>query len=291
MVSLLKTSPRFHALGGYIFNVNATNFHDQLRLLKAIFLRAANFLSPKRLEEYLERSIVVRHRYGPYFLIRPNTPDLYHIAIEESYELKKWFLPLAKGVVVDVGAYIGKYTVFACGSAERVVAIEPLPLNFLSLQANVELNNYKKQVVLVNSAIGKVKGKARMYIPLLGIHQLGLEAAYIAHDVRKEECKQSLIVPMNTLDGIIEDLGIQRVDFMKIDIEGHVMNSLPGMLNTLKKTRWLFVELLGGDISACKQLKALGFSLKARHGKNFLFKNVVDRVENNNWRFNCRVYQ
>ena len=80
---------------------------------------------------------------------------MFHVALEEDYELKTWFLPLAKGIVVDIGAYIGKYTVFACKKkeVERVIAIELLPPNFLSLMANVKLNSCYDKVVLVNSAV------------------------------------------------------------------------------------------------------------------------------------------
>jgi len=35
--------------------------------------------------------------------------DLYAITLEEVFVLENWFKPLAKGVVVDVGTYIGKY--------------------------------------------------------------------------------------------------------------------------------------------------------------------------------------
>jgi hypothetical protein len=60
---------------------------------------------------------------------------------------------------------------------------------------------------------------------------------------------------------------------LKIDIEGYVLKSLLGMLNTLKRTSWLLIELWEQDMPAVKELKGLGFRLKARHGANFLFKN------------------
>jgi len=48
------------------------------------------------------------------FYIRPRTSDLYAVCCEEVYELENWFKPFVKGIVVDVDAYIGTYTVRAC---------------------------------------------------------------------------------------------------------------------------------------------------------------------------------
>ncbi len=95
----------------YVLNVNTVNVVDEVRLLRAIFSRIINFRSPRRLEEYLGRNIIVRHRYGPYFLVRANTSDLYHVALEEDYELKTWFLPLAKGIVDAIVIFFSKYVI------------------------------------------------------------------------------------------------------------------------------------------------------------------------------------
>jgi len=77
------------------------------------------------------------------FYIRPRTSDLYAVCCEEVYELENWFKPFVKGIVVDVGAYIGTYTVRAMYSADLVIAIEPLPYNFRILQTNIRRSLYK----------------------------------------------------------------------------------------------------------------------------------------------------
>jgi hypothetical protein len=71
--------------------------------------------------------MIVKTWDGFLFMVRAGTPDLYTVAVAERYELEKWFKPLAKGVVVDVGSYIGTYTVRALKTAaDLVVAVEPL---------------------------------------------------------------------------------------------------------------------------------------------------------------------
>jgi len=83
----------------------------------------------------------------------------------------------------------------------------------------------------------------------------------------------SYTVEANTLDNMLDDLGIESINLLKIDIEGQVLECLPGMMATLKRTRWLFIELLGRDILCVGTLRKIGFRIKARHGINFLFKN------------------
>jgi hypothetical protein len=106
-----------------------------------------------------------------------------------------------------------------------------------------------------------------MCIPIGGVSQLGLETAHI--EKQSTKCKLKHVVATNTLDDITE--GLERIDFLKIDIEGHVMEALPGMMNALSKTKYLFVELLGRDVKAVSAFMQLGFRLKDRHGNNFLF--------------------
>jgi hypothetical protein len=47
---------------------------------------------------------------------------------------------------------------------------------------------------------------------------------------------------------MLDELGIERIDLMKIDIEGYVSKAFPGMIESLKKTKWLIVELWKRDL-------------------------------------------
>jgi FkbM family methyltransferase len=215
--------------------------------------------------------VIVKTWDGFYFIARSGTSDLYILTISEKFELENWFKPLAKGVVVDVGAYIGTYTVRAMKKADLVVAIEPLPLNFKVLQVNVELNSGVGggDVILINKAVAKERKETQIYVPVE--NNIGTAIATLATVPKGRYL--SYMVSADTLDNLLDELGVERVDLLKIDIEGYVLESISGMMETLKKTRWLFIELLGRDISVIRILKNLNFSLRARHGYNFLFKN------------------
>lgn len=175
------------------------------------------------------------------------------------------FKPLAKGVVVDVGAYIGTYSIRAMYSADLVVAIEPLPLNFKALYVNLYLNKHRRnaKVILINKAIAEERRRAKIFLPLIA-KEVGVSVASLRYDsfIRKPNYI-SYEVEADTLDNIMHELNIKEIDYLKIDIEGYVMKAFPGMLDTLKRTRWLQIELLDEDKSALYLLKRIGFRLRA----------------------------
>jgi hypothetical protein len=123
-------------LFSYYFNVHYLTFHEYCHLLDASLAWLANYLQGKRkpFESYLKSNILVKTWDDFLFIARPGTTDLYTIAVDEKFEIEKWFKPLAKGTVVDVGAYIGTYTVRGMRTADLVIAIEPLLPNFKALK-------------------------------------------------------------------------------------------------------------------------------------------------------------
>ncbi len=256
----------------YHFNVRPITLRDQKCLVDASLAWLSDLLRGLRkpLESHLRCNMIVKTWDGFLFIVRARTPDLYTVAVAERYELENWFKPLAKGVVVDVGAYIGTYTVRALKTADLVIAVEPLPLNFKALKVNVGLNDHARRgdVILVEKAVAEAKGKTRIFIPLM--ETIGTSVATL----RYIEGAPSLTIEADTLDNILlQELGVSKVDLLKIDVEGYVFKSLPGMVESLRRTRWLFIELMGSDLQSVTVLRRLGFKLQSKHGPNFLFKN------------------
>ena len=253
----------------YTLNIKMHNINDYFELYKAMLLRLSKKTSKGPLECYLSRNKIVKTWDGFSFFVRAKSPDLYAVAIAEKYELEKWFKPLAKGVVVDVGAYIGTYTVRACKSADLVIGIEPHPFNFAVLTINVKLNNCNN-AVLVNKAVGALEGLQPLFVPIKKPY-ISFSTASLKQGSEKH---LKIKVKVSPLDSILSELGVNQVNLLKVDIEGYVIESLSGMLDTLKKTRNLFIELLNNELTAYKTLKALGFKLVGRHGRNYLFRKL-----------------
>jgi FkbM family methyltransferase len=258
----------------YTFHIQPLSLNGYYELLQSFIMWISDGLRGSRsnFECYLRKDFIVRTWDGFLFYVRPRTSDLYAICCEEVYELENWFKPHAEGVVVDVGAYIGTYTVRAMHTADLVIAIEPLSINYKALQINVELNVHKRRakVITINKAVAETKRKTRIFLPI--------ESKCIGTEIARLEStsKHNFIefdVEIDTLDNMLNKLGIKRIDLMKIDIEGYVSKAFPGMIESLKKTKWLIVELWKQDLLVIHALKQLGFRLVDKHGANFLFEN------------------
>ncbi|MDT7889015.1 MAG: FkbM family methyltransferase [Desulfurococcales archaeon] len=150
-------------------------------------------------------------------------------------------------MVIDVRAYMEKYTVFACvkEDIERIVAIEPAPWNSHVLRANVRLNQCESKVDVFDEAIALVRGELTLYIPYDG-ERLSLGGA--TSKPKRGDIYREIYVRAEPLDDIVQRLGIERIDFLKIDIEGYVSEALPGIIETMKRTRFLMIELWRRDL-------------------------------------------
>jgi len=134
---------------------------------------------------------------------------------DEIYE--RHGCPQPEDVVIDVGAYVGMFTVQASdkvGPRGRVVAIEPAPENFKHLQGNTGgLGN----VVRVQKAAYNYTGEGK----------LSISRASPCHTLVYDH-KDGIQVEVITLDRLAQDLGLLKVDFIKIDAEGSELGILEG---------------------------------------------------------------
>ena len=166
----------------------------------------------------------------------------------ESVSISLWKQLLRPdAVIMDVGANQGLYALISkclCPRA-RVVAFEPLPSAFKALQANVALNDFEIECLPV--AVDEVDGEAEFYSP---VDQLATEGSLIAavSDQARLETKR---VTTATLASIIDSHHIQRLDLMKIDVEGTEARVLRGVGRYLRQCRpAILVEVLRNDIGA-----------------------------------------
>jgi len=136
--------------------------------------------------------------------------------------------------VLDVGAWVGGFAVPAAFVAERVIAVESRPLNLLYLRRNVAgLGN----VEVVEEALWRRKGRVRFFLgPSSLEHSLIVgKGAHLA------EGKSWVWVKTETLDDLVSRLGLQRVDFLKMDVEGAEVEILRKGRKTLERTRKIAV--------------------------------------------------
>ncbi len=135
-------------------------------------------------------------------------------------------------VLLDIGANFGFYTMVLCRNLGIVKAhaFEPVRRNQYQLLANCYLNELWDTVVLHPVALGSEKAEADIFIDpaSTGISRMNLETARRGTDVFSEKER----IRVEVLDEYLA-LSKQRL-FIKIDVEGHEMATLAGMVNTLK---------------------------------------------------------
>src|SRR4029077_8868330 len=135
----------------------------------------------------------------------------------ENYEPELAYLEklLSPGMTfIDVGANFGVYTVVASklvGEAGRVIAFEPTAQSFDVLRKNVGLNDFKN-VLTFRAAVSDKPGTGWIYYGTDPVqNSLGKNPYWEAGG---EE------VVMESLDHVLQQAGVDRVDVIKIDAEG-----------------------------------------------------------------------
>ena len=135
-------------------------------------------------------------------------------------------------IVVDVGANIGLHTLNMAkivGNTGQVFAFEPDPSNFEILEKNVKINNYQN-IILEQKAVGDKHGRTTLYqSDNPGNHRLF---------PLTKQAKGQIQVELTSLDKYFTDSNLaNKINFIKIDVEGFEFSVLKGMKNILKNNK------------------------------------------------------
>lgn len=117
-------------------------------------------------------------------------------------------------VVVDVGANIGIFTLFAAlRTSGAIHAFEPFPGNAEYLERNLRQNGFGR-VVVHRAAVNDVAGSARLYLSEIG-------GGHLLFDHNNQGSLDDWVdVTAITLEQILEEERLERIDFLKLDCEG-----------------------------------------------------------------------
>ncbi|HEY8739381.1 MAG TPA: FkbM family methyltransferase [Candidatus Dormibacteraeota bacterium] len=138
--------------------------------------------------------------------------------------------------VVDAGANVGEYTLLAAqgaGPTGRVLAVEPNPLAAERLRRNLNLNRLDT-VTVAACAVGRVAGAAT-----LSYHPEDLRTGRILELVGgpEEAGMRQQEVPMRPLADLVSELGWDRIDAIKVDVEGAEADALQGAADLIEASR------------------------------------------------------
>lgn len=158
------------------------------------------------------------------------------------------FIP-ENAIVLDVGANKGEWTLQilkALGNTKcHIFQFEPSP-HCQKILRSLHL----PQTTLIEAAVGAEPGMAVLYSPFPGSPISSLHPrrdSYFNHNNFQEEKVQVV-----TIDQIVNQFKIDKVDLIKLDVEGHELDVLRGAYNSLKNKRIkaLTFEFGSGNINS-----------------------------------------
>lgn len=201
--------------------------------------------------------IVAREYYGQlYWSLKPGAPLAYHLPsggtllLDHKHAFTGCFWPdveryepdvrsflqyaLRPGdTFIDCGANVGYFSVQAgalVGSHGQVIAIEANPRTFKLLERNLLANHFGTPV---HCALTSQTGEVELFMP----GDWDVYSSLRADGLVEGHADQSFKVAARTLDEVVSDLALKKVDLVKVDIEGgelDVLRSAPKLLSTLR---------------------------------------------------------
>lgn len=171
-------------------------------------------------------------------------------------------------VACDIGAYQGYFTLLLAklvGAGGRVYAFEPMPGNYYSLERTLRINNLNN-VQAIPLAVAQESDAV-----LFQCSDEATPTGKIVHagngSANSTTGKKEITIRAVSLDDYAQEAGIQRIDLIKMDIEGEELNAFKGMQRVLSRMRPITVcevhgKPIGRDPGAVLQfLLDLGYTL------------------------------
>lgn len=175
-------------------------------------------------------------------------PDAFDPIAQELRE-RRWQVPAAArlifdlarpgSTVLDLGAHLGTCALLAAARGARVIAVEASPVNAACLEDSARDNEL--DVTVVRSAVGRERGTLRF-----------VQRGPFGH-VADANDTDTIDVTSMTVPDVLAATGTDRVDLVKIDVEGHELDVFLGM-----------ADLLGADDAPALVFEGNGHQLAAR---------------------------
>ncbi len=196
---------------------------------------------------------------------------------------------------VDIGANVGGYSFWVLSLIDgsgRVVAVEPNPDLARQLRYNVRTNAAQERMQVVEAAVGAARGVGALALRARNSGEgrlveamespesaeyAGSEDAVAAGSVFRPTVPVSVV----TLADIVTDAGLDRIDCLKVDVEGREADVIQPFLRNAPRALWpghIIVELKAGSCDGWRSaeletwLTARGYRLELRTKLNGFFR-------------------
>ncbi len=172
-------------------------------------------------------------KLGRFWVPKPGEWVIPHLELEQTeekvYDVREAHVQ-AGDIVLDCGAHIGFFTRVALRAGARlVIAVEPDIANIAAFKRNFAQELRSGTVRLVPKGVWS--GTARLTLQLSTKSNDSHSLYFNKETGAKEQ------IDVTSVDAIVRDLHLERIDFIKMDIEGAETHALQGALTTLKRWR------------------------------------------------------
>jgi FkbM family methyltransferase len=244
-----------------------TNIGHKFPFLITAYFWLSNF--GKKKDVLLEVNLLE----GSRLLVATNSLVGAELSLKGTFEQKETdiFLSLLKegDTFVDIGANIGYYTVIGAklvGNVGRVIAIEPDSYNLPILAQNIKLN-VLDNVEVIPIAVGNQEGTV----------SLSKESDHAQSQIVLEQGA----ITMRPLTSILQELHINKVNFLKIDTEGAEKLVLQGATPLLeqKNIDTIFIEINAKKLADFNTTVADVFAILQKYFTLTLLENQQKEVD------------
>lgn len=146
------------------------------------------------------------------------------------YFMRSLLKKINQPVVLDIGANIGNHLLPILPIVKKAIAFEPQPKIFDMLKQSVEKNKFGN-CIIKNYGLGCKDEHLTFYENVSGNNG---GSSFVAENYLGVD-KKVLNLPIKNGDAVLDDLAIQKLDFIKIDVEGFEFEVFEGMKNHIKK--------------------------------------------------------
>jgi FkbM family methyltransferase len=157
---------------------------------------------------------------------------------EFSLAITKYFLPKVKNFV-DIGAYTGLYCYVAAKEGRsdiKIYAYEPQKKLYKHINKTIFINNWEKKIFFYPIGIGQKKSRGKLYIDGTG--------STLNKSFNSAEHSNNIVI--DSLDNQKKTLKIEKIDFIKIDVENFELEVLKGSKKILAQDRpYILIEIIG----------------------------------------------
>jgi FkbM family methyltransferase len=135
--------------------------------------------------------------------------------------------------IFDIGGHIGLNAVLFAKLAPKgkIFVFEPAPNTFNIISKTLGINNLQHRVTVTQQAVSNKSGSTFFY---MADTNLADNANSLIHH-RTDKKLKKIEVQLTTIDEFIKANSIQKVDFIKMDVEGAELDALKGGIACLKK--------------------------------------------------------